>query len=271
MDPSEVTNLKVNGHDVNSTHLINEGQEVSVCCSFKRGNPPSVFSLLDINGMKIGNKVNKNIMETEGGEEHLKVSRSVRCQDDWPTVRCEGNGSQRNRSVSFLVRCAPQFVDGPVTLVSSELEKVTFRVKAHTTVFNKCSLTPTPSQDTSMPKVKCNLSGEPPNLVLTLHPEENIYQGRWKITLGNEIGSGITTVNITEYSMSETTAQGLESVSETTAPSAESVGVLTIIVLSCFAVLLVAVIAIVVIRVKITTKGHENVSRLRCANRRVSS
>lgn len=58
--------------------------------------------------------------------------------------------------------------------------------------------------------------------------------------------------------MSETTAQGLESVSETTAPSVESVGVLTIIVLSCFAVLLVAVIAIVVIRVKITTKGHEN-------------
>lgn len=58
--------------------------------------------------------------------------------------------------------------------------------------------------------------------------------------------------------MSETTAQGVESVSETTAPSAKSVGVLTIIVLSCGAVLLVGVIAIVVIRVKITTKGHEN-------------
>ncbi|XP_025101028.1 uncharacterized protein LOC112568127 isoform X2 [Pomacea canaliculata] len=203
--PSEVTNLSVDGQEVNSTHLINEG-EVNVCCSYNRGNPPAVFNLLDTNGMGIANKVDKNIMETEDGEELLKVSLSVRCQDDWPTIRCEGKESKRNRSVSLLVRCAPQFVDGPVTFVSSELEKVTFRIKAHTTIFNECSLTPTPSQNTSIPKVKCNLSGEPPNLVLTLHPEENITQGIWKITLGNEIGSANTTVNITEHSNGDTPA-----------------------------------------------------------------
>ncbi|XP_025101686.1 uncharacterized protein LOC112568569 [Pomacea canaliculata] len=197
--PSKVTNLTVDGQEVNSTHLIKEG-EVDVCCSFNRGNPPAVFSLLDKNGMEIVNKVNKTTMPTQSGEEHLKVSLSVRCQEDWPTVRCEGNGSERNGSVSFLVRCAPQFVDGPVTLLSSEFEKVTFRVKAHTTIFNECFLTSTPSQDTFIPKVNCNLSGQPPNLVLTLHPEENITQGSWKITLGNEIGYDITTVNIGEYS-----------------------------------------------------------------------
>ncbi|XP_025101024.1 uncharacterized protein LOC112568126 isoform X2 [Pomacea canaliculata] len=257
--PSKVTNLTVDGQEVNSTHLIKEG-EVNVCCFFKRGNPPVVFKLLDINGMEIADKVDKNTMQTKSGEEHLKVSLSVRCQDDWPTVRCEGSGSERNRSVSFLVRCAPRFIDGPVTLISSEFEKVTLHVKAHTTIFKECFLTPTPSQDTFIPKVKCNLSGEPPNLVLTLHPEENIYQGIWEITLGNEIGYDITTVNITEYSMSETTAQNEESVSETTARSDESVGVLTTIVLSCGCVLLVAVIAVVVVRIKIITKEPQKVT-----------
>ncbi|XP_025103248.1 uncharacterized protein LOC112569626 isoform X3 [Pomacea canaliculata] len=258
--PSKVTNLTVDGQEVNSTHLINEG-EVNVCCSFKRGNPPAVFNLLNMNGMEIANKEDKSAMQTKSGEEHLKVSLSVRCQDDWPTVRCEGSGSEINRSVSFLVRCAPQFVDGPVTLVSLQLEKVTFRVKAHTTIFNKCSLTPTPSQDTFIPKVKCNLSGEPPNLVLKLHPEENIYQGIWKITLGNEIGYDITTVNITEYSMSETTAPSVESVSETTTQCVESVGVLAI-GLSCGGILLVAVIFNVVVCIKIRTREHTNVTLL---------
>ncbi|XP_025103241.1 uncharacterized protein LOC112569622 isoform X2 [Pomacea canaliculata] len=256
--PSKVTNLTVDGQEANSTHLINEG-EVNVCCSFNRGNPPAVFGLLDKSGKDIAHKVDKNIIKIERGEEHLKVSLTVRCQDDWPTVRCEGNGSERNRSVSFLVRCAPQFVDGPVTLVSSEFEKVTFRVKAHTTIFNECSLTPTILQEAFLPKVKCSLSGEPPNLVLTLHLEENINQGIWKITLGNEIGYGITTVVITEYS--KTTSPSVESVSETTTQSVESVGVLTI-GLSCGGVLLVAVIVNVVVCIKIRTREQKNVTLL---------
>lgn len=93
-DSSKVINLTVDGQEVSNVHLINEQQEVNVSCFFVNGNPPVTFRLLD--------KTSKELATDKGS---LHLSLSVKCEDDWPIVRCEGEGSELNRSVAFLVRC----------------------------------------------------------------------------------------------------------------------------------------------------------------------
>lgn len=93
-DPPKVTSLTVDGQQVNDTHLINEGQKVTISCNFNKGNPPVVFHLFNSNG--------NNLTKSEGP---LDMLLTAQCEDDWPTVHCQGNGSERNRSLSLLVRC----------------------------------------------------------------------------------------------------------------------------------------------------------------------
>ncbi|XP_025102166.1 uncharacterized protein LOC112568867 isoform X2 [Pomacea canaliculata] len=196
--PTRVTHFAINGQEVNDTHLIDEGQKVSVFCSFYKGSPPVTFRLADKANREVISDVNSNGICME--EDQLNFSLSVDCEDNWPTVVCEGSGSTNNRSVSFLVRCTPQFLHGPFSIVPSELEKVRFHVKAHTTSFNECRLLPDPSENTFIPKGKCILTGNPPDLVLRLFLEGNITQGNWRIVLSNEAGSGNTSITITEES-----------------------------------------------------------------------
>lgn len=95
-DPPNVTSLTVNRREVHHTHVINEGEEIDISCLFEEGNPPTKFILVD----KAGKEVSAS-----RGEQHLNHSLNVQCQDDWPTIVCEGFGSIKNRSVTFLVRC----------------------------------------------------------------------------------------------------------------------------------------------------------------------
>lgn len=94
-DSASVTSLTVNGLEVNGSHLVDEG-EVNLSCTFDKGNPLSSFLLMDQNGKEI------TVMRKE---KHLNCSLIVRCKGEWPTVRCEGSGSERNKSVSLLVKC----------------------------------------------------------------------------------------------------------------------------------------------------------------------
>lgn len=107
--PPRVTRFAINGQEVNDTHLIHEGQEVSVFCSFYKGSPLVAFRLADNTSREVISDVNNIGTEiTNGscmGEDQLNFSLSVDCKDNWPTVVCEGYGSTKNRSVSFLVRC----------------------------------------------------------------------------------------------------------------------------------------------------------------------
>lgn len=98
-DPPKVKSLTVDGQEVNDTHLLNESFEVNISCSFEEGNPPAIFHLLDNNGP------DPTEFHQKDCKGHRSILRSVRCEDDWPVVRCEGNGSEQNRSVSFLVKC----------------------------------------------------------------------------------------------------------------------------------------------------------------------
>lgn len=95
-DPPSVKSLTVDGNDVNGTYLINEGQRVNISCSFEKGRPPANFSLLEKNG------ATRIFSAIEGPLNH---SLTIRCDDEWPNISCEGNGSSHNQSVSFLVRC----------------------------------------------------------------------------------------------------------------------------------------------------------------------
>ncbi|XP_025099913.1 uncharacterized protein LOC112567435 [Pomacea canaliculata] len=91
--PPNVTSLTVDGGD---NVIIDKGQVVNVSCFFEKGNPPAHFYLLDKNGTKLN---------STSSERHLSYSLTARCEDDWPVVRCEGNGSQQNKSVTILVKC----------------------------------------------------------------------------------------------------------------------------------------------------------------------
>ncbi|XP_025101688.1 uncharacterized protein LOC112568571 [Pomacea canaliculata] len=127
--PPKVTSLTVDGGDY---VIIDEGKVVNASCFFEKGNPPAHFYLLDKHGTKL------NSSSSEG---HLRSSLTARCEDDWPVVRCEGNGSQHNMSVTILVKCRPQFVDKSTKIVDPAVDTVTFGVKAHTTAVKGCLLT----------------------------------------------------------------------------------------------------------------------------------
>lgn len=99
-----------------------------------------------------------------------------------------------------MIAGAPQFVDSPVTLVTSEVEKTKFYVKAYTAAFNECRLSLPLLGATLIAKLRCSLTGDPPDLILRLHLHGNLSQGSWEIILGNEIGSANTTVRIIEES-----------------------------------------------------------------------
>lgn len=95
-DPPSVKSLTVDGNDVNGTYFINESQTVNISCLFEKGRPPATFSLLEKNG------ATQIFLATEGPLNHSFTSS---CEDDVRNISCEGNGSSRNQSVSFLVRC----------------------------------------------------------------------------------------------------------------------------------------------------------------------
>lgn len=93
-DPPKVTSLLVGGKEVSNTHLIEEGLQTNISCLFDKGNPPVIFRFRDSNGKEFAKS-----------EDHLSHTISVGCQDDWPTLHCEGSRSEENKSVSVLVRC----------------------------------------------------------------------------------------------------------------------------------------------------------------------
>ncbi|XP_025100492.1 uncharacterized protein LOC112567851 [Pomacea canaliculata] len=181
--PPDVTSFTVNGSEVSGNYLINEFQEVSISCTFDPGNPPRKFFLLD----KAGNEI-----KATRGEDSLNLSLTLRCQHDWPTVRCEGSGS---KTVSFLVRCRPQFIDRYPTVVNSgtvnsgTVYRWMFNVKAYTTVVEKCLLTSSSAHNSSI-LVKCTLTGDLPYPLLIVVIFENVSMARttWFLSLCVEGG-----------------------------------------------------------------------------------
>ncbi|XP_025103327.1 uncharacterized protein LOC112569669 [Pomacea canaliculata] len=187
--PPKVTSLTVGGEDFTSPYFINEGQKVDIFCSFDKGNPPDTFKLLD---------KHKHELKSAGSDGYLNYSLTAQCEDYWPIVRCEGSGSKQNRSVTFLVRCPPQFVENSMKIVNLQTFQVlTFRVKTYTTLV-ACLLTPVGIVNNVTRGVGCILSGHPPDLLLTVHlnKESNISQGNWSLIFRNEIGSATTTLII---------------------------------------------------------------------------
>ncbi|XP_025101846.1 uncharacterized protein LOC112568652 [Pomacea canaliculata] len=186
--PPSVTNLMVDGKEARGSFVINEGSEVNISCSFEKGNPSTNFLLLDKTGKEI---------KSSSDEQHLNLSLVLQCKDDWPTIRCQGSGSETNESVSLLVKCRPQFVDKNAKVVETAANiKWILTVKAHTTVIQKCLLMSLTLGENSNREVKCSLTGDPPDLLLivSLDKEDVAKGGNWGLTLHNEKGSSDTLV-----------------------------------------------------------------------------
>lgn len=97
-DPANVTGLQVNGQEVNQTRIIDEKQEVSVSCFFTNGNPLVSVRLMDDTGRAQSSKTH--------GQGPLTLSLGqFRCQDVWPTIKCEAPESEHNRSVVIFGKC----------------------------------------------------------------------------------------------------------------------------------------------------------------------
>ncbi|XP_025099899.1 uncharacterized protein LOC112567429 [Pomacea canaliculata] len=193
--PPNVKSLTVDGGD---NVIIDEDKVVSVSCFFEKGNPPGLFYLLDKHGAKL------NSSSSEG---HLSYSLTARCEDDWPVVRCEGNGSQHNMSMAILVKCRPQFVYKSTKIINHGVDTVTFGVKAHTTAVNGCLLTLLTLQENNTREVNCILTGNPPDLVLSLQLErDDSFRGNWTLILSNDWGSSNTTFIVLDESTPELTS-----------------------------------------------------------------
>ncbi|XP_025103167.1 uncharacterized protein LOC112569568 [Pomacea canaliculata] len=190
MYPPKVTNLTIDGLEVNGSYTIQEGHEVTIACYFHQGNPPATFHMVVKTGQEL------RYTRDYGNITHLFFAS---CRDDWPVVVCKGEGSEYNQSVLILVKCPPQFVDnGTKTINPSERDTITFRVKAHTAVADMCVLTPMSSEDDIVKEVNCTLHGTPPDLVLSLHLGEKAtsMEGKWILLLRNEKGSAKKTLSI---------------------------------------------------------------------------
>ncbi|XP_025103321.1 uncharacterized protein LOC112569665 [Pomacea canaliculata] len=193
--PPNVTSLTVEGQEAHNYYLADKGKEVNVSCFFKQGNPPSFFHLLDKHGTEL----------KSSQEGFLSYSLTAQCEDDWPVVRCEGNGTLQNRSVTFLVRCPPQFAEKSTENVSLTLGKAKFRVKAYTTEVTGCFLTPVSLKDNTTRKVNCVLNGRPPDLILwvSLPKEIRSYHENWTLALFNEEGSSTTIFTVIDSGESD--------------------------------------------------------------------
>ncbi|XP_025103326.1 uncharacterized protein LOC112569668 isoform X2 [Pomacea canaliculata] len=186
--PPIITSLTVEGQEANNDYVVDKGKEVNVSCFFKQGNPPAFFYLLDKHGTEL----------KSSQEGILSHSLTAQCEDDWPVVRCEGNGTLQNKSVTFLVRCPPQFDEKSTKIVSLTLGESMFRVKAYTTKVTGCLLTPMSLKDNTTTEVNCVLKGQPPDLILwvSLTKEISIFHGNWTLTLRNEEGSSSTAFSV---------------------------------------------------------------------------
>ncbi|XP_025099966.1 uncharacterized protein LOC112567488 [Pomacea canaliculata] len=189
--PPKVILLTVDGREVNGHHLITEGQKVNISCSFEKGNPPASFYLLDNNSQRLN---------TTAAENYLNYTLSAQCSSPWSSVRCEGNGSEQNKSVSFAVACPPQFTNKVNKISVEASNEVRLPVKAHTTHVTACYLESL--HDESFKDVNCTLTGHVPDLVLNLQlsKRDSITEGNWTLTLLNEEGSANTTLSIIQYS-----------------------------------------------------------------------
>ncbi|XP_025099900.1 uncharacterized protein LOC112567430 [Pomacea canaliculata] len=189
--PPNITSLTVEGQEANNDYVVDKGKEVNVSCFFKQGNPPAIFRLFTL--------LDKNKTELKSSHEgSLSYSLTAQCEDDWPVVRCEGNGTLQNKSVTFLVRCAPQFAEKSTKIINPALGMATFRVKAYKTAILRCFLTPMYLKDNKTTEVNCVLNGQPPDLILwvSLEKEISIFHGNWTLTLRNEDGSSSTTFSV---------------------------------------------------------------------------
>lgn len=97
-DPAKITGLQVNGQEVNQTRVIDETEEVSVSCFFTNGNPLVSVRLMDDTG--------RAQSSTTHGQGPLILSLGqFRCQDVWPTIKCEAPQSEHNQSVVIFGKC----------------------------------------------------------------------------------------------------------------------------------------------------------------------
>ncbi|XP_025101316.1 uncharacterized protein LOC112568295 isoform X1 [Pomacea canaliculata] len=186
--PPSVTSLTVDGRPVNGSVIINESQEVNISCSYDKGNPPANFRLIDEHATEI-----KAYVE----EQHLIYLLKLQCEQDWPTITCEGNSSEKNISVSILVNCPPQFIEKqPEVTDGEDHESWRVRVKAHTAKIDKCLVIPFSLGENKNREVNCSLTGDPPDLLLTVivNKKDVGRGGHWALSFYNERGSSDTLV-----------------------------------------------------------------------------
>ncbi|XP_025100814.1 uncharacterized protein LOC112568032 isoform X2 [Pomacea canaliculata] len=182
--PSKITGMYVNGEEINDTHLLDENREVNVSCLFTRGSPPLNVCLVSDTGQE------QSICREEGP---LTLSLGVyKCDDMWPTVRCEAPGSELNRSVAILFKCLRIFSDTISQVLDlTKFIGLTFRLKSYTNNSIKCTMALASLHPQSL-ELFCELSGKVPDFNLTLGFGDNksrITEGNWTLKVTNEQGN----------------------------------------------------------------------------------
>ncbi|PVD27297.1 hypothetical protein C0Q70_12452 [Pomacea canaliculata] len=138
---------------------------------------------------------------TTHGQGPLTLSLGqFRCQDVWPTIKCEAPESERNRSVVIFGKCPPQFLhtDTQVLALRRVLQEgLTLRLRSYTSDIKKCHMTRLSPQPAYI-EVTCGLAGSAPefNLTLRFTADSYIGEGIWMLHAITEAGSSNITFMI---------------------------------------------------------------------------
>ncbi|XP_025100804.1 uncharacterized protein LOC112568027 [Pomacea canaliculata] len=190
--PPEVTQLTVNGQDVDGKVIAKEKQQLTISCSYTNGKPLVYIRML--------NNTGHVFRSTNNREGTLMTFLSVYCHDMWPIVGCEAPGSKLNRSVTILVKCLPQlfYVSSQSVDLTSVARGLTLGLKSYTSDIKSCLMTSLHDQSIAR-EVICELSGSAPefNLTLLVANESWLEEGIWMLHVMTELGFSNITVNIT--------------------------------------------------------------------------
>ncbi|PVD27374.1 hypothetical protein C0Q70_12532, partial [Pomacea canaliculata] len=137
------------------------------------------------------------ITPTGPAELYRRVNRShvaVEWNWKWKDSRFS-NFTMMRKQLTVIVSCPPQFIEKqPEVTDGEDHESWRVRVKAHTAKIDKCLVIPFSLGENKNREVNCSLTGDPPDLLLTVivNKKDVGRGGHWALSFHNERGSSDT-------------------------------------------------------------------------------
>ncbi|KAK7454127.1 hypothetical protein BaRGS_00039580, partial [Batillaria attramentaria] len=240
----------------------NQGDNITVRCDYEEGNPPIVPKIVHRHGTKTSPFTFHNVDCDDAGE-----------------LRCEAPGAPENLTATLLVNCPPTFVTGQNQSIGTDDNNsiINFAIRTHTTKMKDCSLIRLDSKKTVNCNSSINVTGTPPDLMLTLLLDNMTTHswGQWQLNVTNDVGSNVAGFSVLadEDPSSVTTAHitpiGERGKAITDRPQTE-LTFHTILVIGVGAVVTIVIVVVIVIIIRVIRKRNTGDKRRCLATQRAA-